>query len=371
MKQQARFLTVAAALLMRGAVAIASPPQQVANPTATMTATIKPNPPIMDENVLDFVIVDVAKKPISGLKLTASVAMTSMDMGTSYPPVKEVSPGHYQTKPLFLMSGPWRVTIADKSPSIKIPLDFEIGNKKKWVHDPISIGSAPMAAKQQGGEVAASPTPPSPKETAVTPVQAVPRIVSNDVPPQVSTDMPMTMHASSLMPELQEKGSYVASGDEKWDLRTGFGKNYQMVAMMFLMMVEGSGMEGMKMAAMNMDFGPANFTDDGPEVTPAPMSQSNMKLVAKLVGPSKVGENDIQLSLADANGNAIVGAKIQSSVAMTSMDMGTSHPAVKEVGKGIYTVRAAFAMAGPWRITFTVTGLDGQSGTFGFDFEAK
>ena len=372
MKQQARYVAVASVLLIWGTVALASK-QQVAAPSATVTASIRPNPPIMDENVLDLVIVDSNRKPLAGLKLTASVAMTSMDMGTSHPPIKEVSPGHYQTKPLFLMNGPWRVTILAKSPAIKIPLDFEIGNKKRWAHDPISIsmGTAPVAPKEPGVDVKPDSKPPTQNETPIPPAQTAPPVTPSEVPPQMSTDMPMTMHASSLMPELHERTSYVASGDENWDLRTGFGKNYQMVAMMFLMMVEGSGMEGMKMAVMNMDFGPANFTDDGTEMTQVPMSQTSMKLDAKLKGPSKVGENEVQLSLADATGKPITGAKIQASVAMTSMDMGTSHPNVKELGKGVYTVKAPFSMAGPWRVTFVVTTKDRQSGTFSFDFEAK
>ena len=67
------------------------------------------------------------------------------------------------------------------------------------------------------------------------------------------------------MPQLQEKGTYTATGGEDWKAQTGFGHNAGMVGMMNQMMVGGSGMEGMKMPAMKMDFGEKNYTkpDDG------------------------------------------------------------------------------------------------------------
>ncbi len=373
MKQHTRFFATAFALLIWGTVTWAHQPQQPVQ-TASASASIKPNPPVMDENMLDIQIVDAAKKPIAGLKFTATVAMTSMDMGTAHPTVKETSPGHYQTKPLFLMNGPWRVTIVSKSPALKIPLDFEIGNKKKWTQDPILISLGNPATPTKGSGEANPDEKPTvaPEQQAPTPPALAPTPAEPTTKePQTVPDM-LALHSSALVPELHEKTSYVVNGDENWEIRTGFGKNYQMVAMMFLMMVEGSGMEGMKMAVMNMNFGQDTFTEiPGEASPPLPSMNSDLMVDAKVMGSPKVGDNEVQISLMDGKGNAVTGAKITATVAMTSMDMGTTHPKVQEIGKGLYNTNPAFSMAGPWRLTLVAAASDGKSGTFSFEFEAK
>jgi hypothetical protein len=150
-----------------------------------------------------------------------------------------------------------------------------------------------------------------------------------------------------------------------------------MVGMMSQMMVGGSGMEGMKMPAMKMDFGEDNFKSDAPMtggMAGTPMDSATtdqgIKLSAKLQGNPQVGENAFELTVLDKNGTPVTGAKIMLSVAMTSMDMGTSHPSVKEIGGGKYTAIVNFAMAGPWRVTAMIT-TSGQTASKEFDFVAK
>ena len=245
------------------------------------------------------------------------------------------------------------------------------------------------------------------------------------------------------MPRLKEQGSYTVTGSENWKVRTGFGKNAGMVGMMTRMMVGGSGMEGMKMPAMKMNFDQANFTENPddevaasgttappmsgsmpgmdvgagmkmgggepaaqmpvahgaaptPEATPAkpqetmsnaasgkpidPMPGMAMpaaprttplKITASIAAP-KSGDNAVTITVADAAGVPVTGATITASVAMTSMDMGTTHPPVKEIGGGKYHATATFSMAGPWRVTVKVTPSGGGAPQkAAFDFTAK
>lgn len=107
-------------------------------------------------------------------------------------------------------------------------------------------------------------------------------------------------------------------------------------------------------------------------MSPAPMPTAQaISALAKLSSAPKVGENDFELTLKDVNGAAILGAKVTLSVAMTNMDMGTSHPAVSEKGEGLYTSKVNFSMAGPWRVTAKIE-IDGQKAvTKAFDFKPK
>ena len=65
----------------------------------------------------------------------------------------------------------------------------------------------------------------------------------------------------------------------------------------------------------------------------------------------------------------MTGAKIAATVAMTSMDMGTSNPAFKEVGRGHYRTQVAFSMRGPWRTSLVISasGLPPLRRDFDFD----
>jgi hypothetical protein len=84
-----------------------------------VTVTLSPNPPIVGDNTLDVLVTDAGGKPMTGLKLMASVAMTSMDMGTAKPKVTEGKDGHYAVTVAFSMKGPWRVSVTVTPPKQK------------------------------------------------------------------------------------------------------------------------------------------------------------------------------------------------------------------------------------------------------------
>jgi hypothetical protein len=81
-----------------------------------MSSSITPDPPEVGTNQLDVLLIhSKTRKPVTGQKLKAEVAMSSMDMGTDEPTVKEVEPGHYRMQVSFSMQGPWTVTLKDQN----------------------------------------------------------------------------------------------------------------------------------------------------------------------------------------------------------------------------------------------------------------
>lgn len=158
---------------------------------------------------------------------------------------------------------------------------------------------------------------------------------------------------------LHEKTSVTVTGNEDWKNLMGFGSQAEMVKMMTMMMVGGSGMEGMSMSSMKMD-----------NVAPAPSASGGLQITATLKpNPPIVGDNTLNFLITDANGKPVAGLKLKASVAMTSMDMGTANPTVKEEKDGHYLVTAAFAMQGTWRVTIRGT-VGKQTLNSAFDFDA-
>lgn len=102
-----------------------------------ITFTVTPNPPVVGDNALDIAVTDASGKPVTGLKLAASVAMTSMDMGTTKPKVTEGQAGHYTAVVNFSMKGPWRVMLTGGAPeneaagAVRTALDFNVGSTQK------------------------------------------------------------------------------------------------------------------------------------------------------------------------------------------------------------------------------------------------
>ena len=96
-----------------------------------------------------------------------------------------------------------------------------------------------------------------------------------------------------------------------------------------------------------------------------------LKITATLASAAKSGDNTLGITVTNAAGKPVTAAKVTAQVAMTSMDMGTATPAVKEIGKGHYTSMVAFSMAGPWRITLKVAAPGQKVETKAFDFTAE
>lgn len=448
--------------------------KMVSKPAAaplSIVATINPAIPKSGDNTLDLLVSDAAGKPVTGLKLTASVAMTSMDMGTTRPGFTETGGGHYKATVNFSMDGPWRVVIRGQGAKVAV-LDFQPGSKTPW--KPLQIkatAAAPSAAPAPAAKASAASamagmdmsgdranSQPNAKPDAMAGMNmdtssgpdkttkagsasgtgAMPGMdmggKSDSMAGMSGMKTGIADMKTATIPVLQEKGTYTATGTEDWKAQAGFGHNAGMVGMMNQMMVGGSGMEGMKMPAMNMKFDEKNYakpegddaTDAGdmagmdmsggktpakPEGKPAPMpgmdmsgKDSGMKMnalasaspaptasatppapsapspipaapvpltVTAAINTPKAGDNALQITITDAQGKPITGAKITTSVAMTSMDMGTTHPAVTEKGNGQYTTTANFSMTGPWRVKVKVTPVARKPQTNAFDFTAK
>ena len=190
---------------------------------------------------------------------------------------------------------------------------------------------------------------------------------------------------TAVMPVLKETGTYIATGKEDWNKQSGFGRNAGMVGMMNQMMVGGSGMEGMKMPPMDMKFGTQNYAPpsadeaddsmtgmkmDAPKAGDTPAS-APVKIMATTLSAPKSGDNPLTITVTDAEGKPVTGATLSASVAMTSMDMGTTHPAVTEKGAGQYASTVNFSMAGPWQVKVKVTVSGQKPQTKAFDFDAK
>jgi nitrogen fixation protein FixH len=234
-----------------------SAPAEASAPTSDkIAAAVTPNPPVVGDNTLDMTVTDVSGKPLTGLKLDATVAMVTMDMGTAHPQVVEIGGGKYRATANFSMAGPWHVVVQGDGGKIKESFDFQAGGTASQ--------SSPAEVQPQARQETQPPAP---------------------------------------------------------------GPN------------------------------PAGPTAIAAALTP---------------NPPKVGSpNTLTVTVTDAAGKPVAGAKVTSSVAMTIMDMGTTHPAFKDMGGGKYEGKVGFSMAGPWRVSVKVTPPGQKPQTKAFDFTAK
>lgn len=164
-------------------------------------------------------------------------------------------------------------------------------------------------------------------------------------------------------------------GEDLLDQR-GFGEKESEVRMMNLMMVGGSGYEGMAMNEMAAKPEAHAAHSHGSmvaknETNPAPSSpaEATTKFETK-VSPAtpKVGSNNVTISITDSkSGQPKKGLKAKAQVYMTSMDMGTEEPRVREVSPGQYQLKANFSMKGPWAVKII---LPTEEHVFDFDVTA-
>ncbi|HET6381806.1 MAG TPA: FixH family protein [Armatimonadota bacterium] len=327
--------------------------------SVALSVTVRPNPPVMGANTLDILASNGATgKPVTGMKLQSTVRMISMDMGTTHPAVKDLGGGKYRTVVTFSMNGPWRVTLAGNGSAGKVSqsFNFAVGSPEPWTQP------------KGGGKKTDQPAMSAPTGFAETGAH--------------DTMSGMTETAANSLsdmgvPVLQPERVFTVTGGQDWKATSGFGHNAPMVKMMNLMMVEGAGMGKMKMAPMKLNFGPENFAVSAsspassvPASGDAAVDASSLKITAVLPQP-KVGDNDLNIIVTDAKGAPVTGATVSTSVAMTSMDMGTTHPAAKEMGGGHYSASVNFSMAGPWRVEVNVATPGQTPVTHSFEFEPK
>lgn len=164
------------------------------------------------------------------------------------------------------------------------------------------------------------------------------------------------------MPKLEPKKIYTVTGNEDFESQQGFGEDESKLRMMNLMMVEGSGYEGMDMDSTKI----AQNNPHSGHSMPESVSGFQIDLISN--APAKVGTNNLEFSV-KKDGKDIKGLKIKSQVYMTSMDMGTEQPRVKETGPGKYSVKTSFSMKGPWAVKLIFA--DSTEKIFNFEVNPK
>jgi hypothetical protein len=116
---------------------LAVPPALASAPITltTITAAITPTPPkARQKNLVTLTLIGSDGKPFAGASVKASVAMTSMDMGTTHPAFRDLSDGRYQGTVSFSIPSPWRVTVIVTPPNgapITKTLDYSV-TRQRW-----------------------------------------------------------------------------------------------------------------------------------------------------------------------------------------------------------------------------------------------
>ena len=108
--------------------------------------------------------------------------------------------------------------------------------------------------------------------------------------------------------------------------------------------------------------------------TPKEFSQTNGGLTASLsiapYPPVVMEPATLRLTLTDAAGQMIDGARIAYDLTMPGMAMPPNQPQASGQGDGRYHADAIFTMSGKWRVQATVTH-NGKEAVFTFDFSVK
>ena len=286
--------------------------------------TLKQNPPVAGDNVLDVVVTDAGGKPVTGLKLAATVAMTSMDMGTEHPKLVEGKDGHYSVPVKFSMKGPWRVMLtndgkADKSSAVHTTLDFNVDGKTKWTQPKPMAGMKMQAGTKAPADDIAGMKMPAREASGTKSPAADTSAAKTPVADATATKKPAADATAVKTPVADATGTKTTAKSAS-DTKT-----------------PADDMAGMKM--------------------PAPGAASGTWNVTVNTDPKKfaVGKNMLDVTILDPAGKPVIGAKVMGSVEMTSMDMGVTKPKAQEGKNGHYIVPVQFSMKGPWRVTLTVT----------------
>jgi hypothetical protein len=132
-----------------------------------------------------------------------------------------------------------------------------------------------------------------------------------------------------------------------------------MVNMMNLMMVGGSGYEGMDMNEMKVagnTQAPTNphaghAVPAAASAAPSDQTQGYEIDLKPLKTPVRVGANSFEIEVRSKQGGKPPKGLVPSiEVYMTNMDMGTERPKARVVAPGRFQVKAIFSMQGPWAI---------------------
>lgn len=174
-------------------------------------------------------------------------------------------------------------------------------------------------------------------------------------------------HAHGSMPTIKPKKVFTVKSAQEGEAlheERGFGHKEAEIRMMNLMMVEGSGYEGMKMSA---DMGQAKVPHaahgSGYAATPANRYEATIT-----PNPPKKGANTLDFTLVGADGKPLKGAKLKATVSMIGMDMGIDEPKVREITPGKYQVKVIFSMTGPWMVKILSNTKDEKLFEYKFEY---
>jgi hypothetical protein len=150
------------------------------------------------------------------------------------------------------------------------------------------------------------------------------------------------------MPRIQPKKTYTIptkeAGEDLLEQR-GYGDQESSVRMMNLMMVGGSGSEGMDMAM-------SGHESHMPRSAPSASYDYDVKITPD---PPQAGSNILVVEMRrKSDAKPAQGLEIKAQVSMTSMDMGTEEPKVREIAPGRYQLKANFSMKGPWAVKLSL-----------------
>lgn len=282
-----------------------------------VSVTLAQNPPATGENTLDVTVNDSDGKPVTGLKLMATVAMTSMDMGTERPKAVEGKDGHYSVPVTFSMKGPWRVMLmndgkADKTHSVHTALDFNVDGKTKW--------------KMTGAQDAAQPA---------TMDMAMPGIKTDTSKGAAGAKTPDATAQARPQTDSAKQAADTPAAPTPTPVKTAAADD--------------------KAMPKAEDTPAAQDTaKPAPDKAAADPTSGYKVLLNTPLKSVKVGKNILDVTVLDADGKPVVGAKVTAAVEMTSMDMGVTKPKAQEGKDGHYLSEVTFSMKGPWRVTMTV-----------------
>ena len=107
---------------------------------------------------------------------------------------------------------------------------------------------------------------------------------------------------------------------------------------------------------------PAPAVPTAPTAHPAaPVTISEVAATMTPSPPKARHPNVLTLTLTGSHGKPLAGAAVKATVAMTTMDMGTTRPFFRAIGNGRYQGDVSFSMAGPWRVTLLIVPAGGGS----------
>ncbi len=87
--------------------------------------------------------------------------------------------------------------------------------------------------------------------------------------------------------------------------------------------------------------------------------------------PARTGKTTLIVSVKDKDGKSVDNAKVNFTLNMTSMNMGTQQGSATSQGNGQYAADGNFSMGGPWKISTQVTMPDGTNENKDFDINVQ